>query len=777
MRVLAAFAFSFAAAVFGTIYGGLDPLLLPLGGGLALAAAVAGLAVRRKSQARTRVLLILSGLACGFLWTALYMAVFFQPARDLDGQTVRLTATVADWPQEGSYGGYTVLVRAETGGWVKVSAILYADGQGAGLRPGDRIKTIAHCTLGDRTFSGETITYYTAKGIFLRAQAYGRLEVERPEHIHPQYFAAWASKALKTGIDAAFPEDVAGFVRALVTGNRDNLTDEFTTSLERAGLSHTVAVSGMHLAFLASLLTALLGRGRRSTALFTILWVALFCGIAGNTPSVLRAAVMILMLQLAPLLDRERDGPTSLALALFLLLWVNPFSAAHIGLQLSFTAVTGILLVSDRVQGWLLKKLCMDQLSKPRGWGERLLRAGPYFAVSTLSATLGASVLTIPLVALHFNMISLIAPLSNLLTLWAIGFLFLGGLGVGTLAIVLPDLAAVLAVPFAGLARYLQWVIDLVSRPALAALPLESVYYRAWLVLIYALLLVSIRGKGRRPVWMPLAAGTAGLVLAVVLTQETFGLGDMGVTVLDVGQGQSVLVRSGYLVLVDCGGDSRDDPGDVAADYLQSVGRSDIELLVVTHYHTDHANGVPQLLRRIDVGEIALPDVEKDSPLRAEIIAAAGEKGIPVRFVREEEQFHLTREGDTVTVFPPMAEEGTANELGLTVLVSHKTLDVLITGDMEAEGEQRLVETADLPDVEVLVAGHHGSNTSNTRELLETVRPELALISVGQNNKYGHPGWDALARLDEIGAKIYRTDLYGTIEVQLKQEDDYAAQK
>ncbi len=777
MRVLAAFAFSFAAAIFLTIYGGLDPLLLPLGGGLALVAAVAGLAVKRKSQTRTRVLLILSGLACGFLWTALYMAVFFQPARDLDGQTVRLTATVADWPQEGSYGGYTVLVRAETGGWVKVSAILYTDGQGAGLRPGDRIETIAHCTLGDRTFAGEKITYYTAKGIFLRAQAYGRLEVERPTRVPPQYFAAWASRALKTGIDAAFPEDVAGFVRALVTGNRDNLTDEFTTSLERAGLSHTVAVSGMHLAFLASLLTALLGRGRRSTALFTVLWVALFCGIAGNTPSVLRAAVMILMLQLAPLLDRERDGPTSLALALFLLLWVNPFSAAHIGLQLSFTAVAGILLVSDRVQGWLLKKLRMDQLSKPRGWGERLLRVGPYFVVSTLSATLGASVLTIPLVALHFNMISLIAPLSNLLTLWAIGFLFLGGLGVGTLAIALPGPAAVLAVPFAGLARYLQWVIDLVSRPALAALPLESVYYRAWLVLIYALLLVSIRGKGRRPVWMPLAAGTAGLVLAVVLTRETFGLGDIGVTVLDVGQGQSVLVRSGYLVLVDCGGDSRDDPGDVAADHLQSIGRSSIDLLVVSHYHADHASGIPQLLRRIGVGEIALPDVEKDSPLRAEIIAAAGEKGIPVRFVREEEQFHLTREGDTVTVLPPMAEEGTANELGLTVLVSHKTLDVLITGDMEAEGERRLVETADLPDVEVLVAGHHGSNTSNTRELLETVRPELALISVGQNNKYGHPGWDALARLDEIGAKIYRTDLYGTIEVRMKQGDDYAAEK
>ncbi len=769
MRILATFAFSFAAAVFGAVYGELDPLLLPLGGALALAAVLTGLLVREKGHARTRAVLILSGLSVGLLWTALYMSVFFQPARDLDGRTVRLSAVVADWPQAGEYGGYTVVVQAETEGWAKVSAILYTDEQGADLRPGDRIGTVAHCTLGDRTFSGEKITYYTAKGIFLRARAYGRLEILRGEKTVPQYWAAYGSKALKEGIDTAFPEEASGFVRALVTGNRDNLTDQFTTSLQRTGLSHTVAVSGMHLAFLSSLLTYLLGQGRRSTAFFTILWVILFCGIAGNTPSVLRAAVMVLMLQFAPLLNRERDGPTALSLALLVLLWVNPFSAAHIGLQLSFTSVAGILLVSDRVQDWLMKVFRLDGWKKPKSRVVRYLRAGPYFVVSTLSATLGASVLTMSLVALHFNMISLISPLSNLMTLWAIGILFLGGLGVGALALVLPGAAAVLAIPFTGLVRYLQWVIDLLSRPALAALPLESVYYRAWLVLVYALILVSVRMKGKRPVWMPLAAGGVGLALAMALTRQSFYLGDMGVTVLDTGQGQSVLLRSGhYLTLVDCGGDSMDNPGDIAANYLQAVGRSGLDLLVVSHYHADHANGIPQLLRRIDVGEIVLPDVEEDSPLRAEIIAAAVERGVPVRFVQETAWFRPSR-ADTIAVFPPMLAGKNVNELGLTVLASHKALDVLITGDMEEEGERRLTETVPLPDVEVLVAGHHGSNTSNTPELLEAVRPELALISVGRNNKYGHPDWDTLVRLNNIGAEIYRTDLYGTVEVKLNE--------
>ena len=102
---------------------------------------------------------------------------------------------------------------------------------------------------------------------------------------------------------------------------------------------------------------------------------------------------------------------------------------------------------------------------------------------------------------------------------------------------------------------------------------------------------------------------------------------------------------------------------------------------------------------------------------------------------------------------------------------------MLITGDMEREGELRLVETVALPDIEVLVAGHHGSDTSNTSELLEAVKPELVLISAGLNNEYGHPDWDTLVRLEEIGAEIYRTDLYGTIEVQMKQGDDYAAEK
>ena len=763
MRILAIFAFSFSGAVFLANYLLPEGLLLPGGGLLALLAVGAWLVLRRRTRPRRFCTLLCAGLSLGLLWTAAYSAVFFGPARELDGRTVRLSATVADWPQSTDYG-YSVLVRADTDSFVRLSVILYLDGQGADLRPGDRISVVAHGTLGDRTFSGEEITYYTAKGIFLRAKTYGGLELQRPERIPLRYWPAVLSKYLKQGIDAAFPEDVSPVIRGLVTGNRDSLTDEFTSSLQRVGLSHTVAVSGMHLAFLAAMVSALLGRGKRSTALVTSLFVLLFCGVAGNTPSVTRAAVMILLLQIAPLLGRERDGPTALAFALMLLLLWNPFSAAHVGLQLSFGAVAGILMVSDSIQGWMLRKLRLDKRSKR--WLVRQLVKAPRFLVSVLCATLGASVLTVPLVALHFQSFSLIAPLSNLFTLWAVALLFLGGLAVGLTGIFLPGPATVLAIPFTAIARWLVRVVEGLGRLPMASIPLHSFYYRAWVVFLCLLVAVTLLSKGRRRMIFPLASGLGTLAVCVLFTSLTFRTGELTAAVLDVGQGQSVLLSAGnYLTLVDCGGDGPDNAGDVAADYIQSLGRFSLDLLVVTHYHGDHANGIPQLLKRMDVSAIALPDVEEGDPLRRAILELAEEKKIEVWFIREDTHISLG-EDQEFTLYAPLGQGADTNELGLTVLASAGDFDVLLTGDMGGQAEQLLLDHADLPDVELLVAGHHGSRYSTTPELLETVRPEMAVISVGRSNRYGHPAQETLERLAEFGADIYRTDLQGTVVVR-----------
>ena len=767
MRILATFAASFSFAVFLAVSLLPERLLLPGASLCALLTWAVGYLLRNRPRSRRRAVLLCAGLAVGLCWTAVYTAVWFQPARELDDTTVRMTATVADWPQQTDYG-WSVLVRADTDTFVALSTILYTDDQGADLRPGDRIEMVAHCTLGDRTFSGTEITYYTAKGIFLRAQAYGRLGVERPERVPVRCWPAFYAKELKASIARAFPEDAAPLITALVTGNRDNLTDAFTTSLQRTGLSHTVAVSGMHMAFLAGMVSVLLGKGKRSTAVITALLVVFFSFTAGNTPSVVRAAVMILLLQIAPLADRERDEPTALAFALMLLLLWNPFSAVHMGLQLSFSAVAGIFLVSDAIQKRMSELLRLNR--RPKTWLKRQLIRVPRFLVSALSATLGASVLTVPLVAVYFQSFSLISPLSNLFTLWAVAILFVGGLTIGTIGIFSWGAASVLAIPFTVLARYLDRVVTALGRIPLASIPLNSVYYRAWVAFFCLLIGMAVIMKGRKRLPIPAGAAVVTLAASIFFTVAAFQTGEMTVAVLDVGQGQSVLIRAGnYLTLVDCGGDGPDNAGNVAADFIQSTGRTSLDLLVVSHYHTDHANGIPQLLRRLDVSAIALPDVEEDSALRREILAVAEENGAEVWFIEEDTNLYLGEEQE-ITLYAPLARDAGTNEIGLTVLASAGDYDVLIPGDMGSEVEELLLAHAKLPDIELLVVGHHGSAYSTSQTLLDAVRPEVAAISVGADNRYGHPAPATLTRLEAMNLEIFRTDLQGTVTIRSPEE-------
>ena len=213
---------------------------------------------------------------------------------------------------------------------------------------------------------------------------------------------------------------------------------------------------------------------------------------------------------------------------------------------------------------------------------------------------------------------------------------------------------------------------------------------------------------------------------------------------------------------MDCGGTGPSDPGDVAADRIQAAGRSRLDLLVLTHFHADHACGVPRLFDRLEVGTLAVPDVEEDDPLRREILALAEEAGTEILFIRDDTRVEFGP--SALTAYAPLGDGG-ANEEGLSVLASCGDFDVLVTGDMNAAVEKRLVKYGNLPDIEVLVAGHHGSAASTSEELLLAVRPEYAVISVGYNS-YGHPSPEALERMAAAGCAIYRTDWMGTVTVK-----------
>lgn len=230
-------------------------------------------------------------------------------------------------------------------------------------------------------------------------------------------------------------------------------------------------------------------------------------------------------------------------------------------------------------------------------------------------------------------------------------------------------------------------------------------------------------------------------------------------TVLDVGQGQSIILQSeGRTFLVDCGGSYEEDAADLAAERLLSMGIDRIDGLILTHYDTDHAGGVAYFLTRIRADALYFPKWEEDDLLGQQLGTMDG-----VCLVDRD----MVLQYDTVKITLISSQRvNSNNESSLCVLFQTENCDILLTGDRGIAGELELMERLDIPKLEVLVAGHHGSKNSTSQALVDATQPQVVVISVGENNAYGHPAEELLQRLEELGCTVFRTDRDGTIIIR-----------
>lgn len=752
MRKLCAVALPFCGAVW------LAVTLLPEGwlfwGGCALLAA-AWLLFRWKKD-ELRLPLAALGMGAALLWTAGYQTLFLLPARLLDGQQGRYTVTVTGWPEESGYGWSTPVSLDAAGR--QLGAILYTDPEGGTLAPGDRVEGSFALRLADTAGGAECFHYY-AQGVMLTLQIKGTYTVSRPEEIPLAQRPLWWTRQVEEAISGTFSAETGPVVSALVTGNRAGLPDGVYSDFQRAGVAHVLVVSGLHVSFLTGLLSVLLGRRRGWTAAVSLPVLALFAAVAGGTPSVLRAVFLQGFVLLAPVLGREVDRPTALTAALTLLLLVNPYAAAHVGLQLSFGAVAGIYLVTDPLLGRWMRLLPR----RPANWRQKAVRAAGRFVLASAATTIGALVFTAPLVIYYFGTFSLAAPLTNLLVLWAVALLF--QLAVLTLAVgaVFPPAAQVLALPVQGLTRYVLCVTEKIGRFPWSAVEMEGIYLWLWLGALYALGVLALvwkQGRKGARLLLPGCALVCLLCLSLVCTAAEIRLLPGVLAVLDVGQGQSVaLCAQGRTALIDCGGSGMTSAGDVAANYFARAGYQRLDVLILTHYHADHTNGVARLMERMEVDTLVVPDVSPQDETRRQLLALAEAEGCQVVLLPE----NGTVELGELTLFccGPLGA-GETNEEGLSVVAALRDMTALITGDMGADIEKRLVKYGNLPQITVLVAGHHGSRHSTSQLLLDAVDPAYAVISVGYNS-YGQPADETLDRLSAHGCAVYRTDQMGTV--------------
>lgn len=418
MRKLAYCAGGFSAAIF------LAHFLLParwvLPGALA-AVVLALVTLLLPGQTRRRVMVALLSAAIGFGWYAAATAMRLTPAQNVSGDVQTVTARVTEYPvaYERSYG-LTVVLTSPNVPDCKVR-LYVSDAGAADLHPGDEIT--ADVKLRPSTLRyGEETDSYISKGIYLIGSVQDKtLERTGVWSRSWLYWPKTVAQSLKASAQTAFPADVLPFAQALMLGDKSALyAQDLDIPLSTTGIMHTVAVSGLHLAFLLGFLRLFTGN-RRTTAIIGLPLMVVFVVMAGCSPSVLRAAFMTALLLFAPLLGRENDPPTSLLTALAILLAANPFAAASISLQLSFASMAGLFCVSGALHRALDARLLPTdtKLSRPR----RKIRA---FFSATTASSVGAMVFTVPLTALHFGNVSLIAPVTNLLILWLLPAAFIG---------------------------------------------------------------------------------------------------------------------------------------------------------------------------------------------------------------------------------------------------------------------------------------------------------------------------------------------------------------
>jgi competence protein ComEC len=305
--------------------------------------------------------------------------------------------------------------------------------------------------------------------------------------------------------------------------------------------------------------------------------------------------------------------------------------------------------------------------------------------------------------------------------------------------------------------RYVQFIADLMSGSVLSAVYTASIYVVIWLVLCYCLFAVLLLSRKKRP-GILVGCILTGLIAAVALSWLEPQLDDYRVTVLDVGQGQSILLQSqGRSYLVDCGGDSGEMAADRVAALLLSQGITRLDGLILTHYDTDHAGGVIPLLTRIQADALYLPDIPDDNHIRSTLEKDYAEQ---ILWIREDTV--LTGDDMVLSIFP--GDRNTSNnENSQCVLFQTKKCDILITGDLSTAGEQKLIDRADIPKLDLLVAGHHGAASSTGFPLLNATKPKTVAVSVGKNNYHGHPTEEVLFRLRLFGCVIRRTDLHGDL--------------
>lgn len=616
-----------------------------------------------------------------------------------------------------------------------------------------------------------------------------------------------------------FPRKEAGILGAMILGEKSGVDSQIREWYQYAGISHVMAISGLHITLLGMgiwKLLGVLGIPAFVSAAISIGTLALYGLWIGSGASALRAIIMFAAVLGARLTGRTYDLPSGLSLAAVLLLLDNPDLLFDSGFQLSFTAVLGVGvaapgLKSDRTAGEKSEKKSGKQDGKRSGKGWRMIE----WILRIRDAAEPGVVLwftTLPVVLETFSQVSLIGIAVNLLVIPLVQVVLISGILAMAVGAVHLGLGSMAGIPAYAVLRLYELLGSLSERLPLAMWTpgqpgiLRCVcYYLLGAAILWEAVYRKRRqregghvktehkadcrktsvqsGRGKFSIrkaiyesWILPGPGMrtavrAGMIFCMLLLMGVHSRKGMQVTMIDVGQGDAILTGAdGCWTLIDGGSSSRSGIGTyVIWPYLKSQGITGLEAVFVTHSDADHVNGIHELLELAGKGSLRIqylfmPDWMKDDPEGEKLQKTGEAAGCVCVYLGTGDR--IWQKNAEITVLHPGKGETweDPNRGSLVFLWEYRDVRGLFTGDLPEEEEKRLLQELQVCDF--LKVGHHGSDGSSSREFLEAADPSLALISCGLNNRYGHPGSGTMERLGERDCAVLRTDTMGAVTLR-----------
>lgn len=546
------------------------------------------------------------------------------------------------------------------------------------------------------------------------------------------------STMLNNLIDRFFKSDISSLLKGLILGNKSTIPDDVYKDFQRSGLAHLLAVSGGNVgvlcAFVEILFRRILKVYGKGVNFLIIGVIIVFAVVTGMSASVVRASIMAAIFYAGRIIYRNPDTLNSLAVSSVLMLLVNPLFLFDIGFQLSFLSVLSIILFYKGIYEYFAK------LKIPRG------------VSSLIAVSISAQILILPLMAYYFSEVSVISFLTNIVAVPVAG------------AVVPAGLIYCLFLVFNANVLPIKWFLEICVKmlmylSKLSIVGFSHVKFILWdekLIFCYYLVVAYLIFKSfmSRQLKYVIYLSIGGLLVAFIF-QMLLNYNRLIINVIDVGQGDSTLITyKGFSMLIDTGPEYEDFSSlkRVVLPYILKRGVAKLDILVLTHKHSDHIGDFDYLLDEMKVDRIVTSKevyLENAQKLKEQKVVLV-------------DSLKVYRYKDLKAYFIPPIEEDDNNSVVVKLIFGN--FSMLFTGDASYESEKEYIKKYNLHAI-ILKVGHHGSSTATSEEFLENVKPKVAVISVGKDNIFGHPSNEVLQRLKERNIKVYRTDLNGTIDI------------